>query len=281
MTARSALFLGALCFAQGPASSSEPVFPPEFSLDITAIIEPIAPGEGIGYSGIGFDGTNLWLSRWASGRITRISPAGAYIDSFEVPGLTGTRSMTWDGTHFWMANNTATLTRVDPVSRTVVGSINLPSAARYATFDASAASGQGGFWIGNFSDDIRLVNMQGNTLTTLPAANVVFTGRYGIALDPSPTNPALWAYFQGGENLVELGKITLPAGIGDPETFNLFPHLSPSTDSLAGGAFITSDLPGGHTTLLTLCQCAPGNIVLAVRLGDPAIFLDGFEAPGE
>lgn len=261
------------------AGGAEPVLPPEISMDITAIIEPNLPGEGVGYAGIGFDGTHYWLSRWASARFTRISTAGTYVDSFEIAGLTGTRAMTWDGTHFWMANNTTTLTRVDPVTRTVVASIPLPSQARYVSFDAAADGGLGGFWIGNFNDDIRLVSMQGVSLSTLPAANVLFTGRYGLALHDTGPSPQLWAYFQGGANNVELGSISLPDGTGNPLTTDLFPHLPAGTTGLAGGAFITGQLPGGGTFLLTLCQCSPNNILLGKRLVETQIFSNGFEEP--
>ena len=67
-----------LCINAGAA----PELPPAIKIDITAIVDPIAPGEGVGYAGIGFDGTNFWISRWASARFTRISPAGVFVDSF-------------------------------------------------------------------------------------------------------------------------------------------------------------------------------------------------------
>lgn len=249
------------------AAQANPVLPPEFSIDITAIVEPVAPGEGLGYAGIGFDGTHFWLSRWASARITRITPAGEFVDSFDIPGLTGTRAMTWDGTHFWMANNTTTLSRVDPNTQTVVSTITVPSTARYLSYDPTADNGQGGFWIGNFNDDIQLVNMLGVSLTVLPAAGIGFTGRYGVALDFAQANPKLWTYFQGGAGSnMELGSISLPDGTGSLETIDLFPFLAPSTSGLAGGAFITDLLPGGQKTLLTLCQCTPNNILLGTLL---------------
>lgn len=250
------------------SAHADPVLPPAFSIDITAVVDPVNPGEGVGYAGVGFDGTNFWVARWATARVTRISPAGAYVDSFDIPGLTGIRAMTWDGSHFWMSNNTSTLSRVDPVTRTVVGTLAVPVAARYVSFDADADNGQGGFWIGNFNDDILLVSMTGTTLATLPAASVAYAGRYGVALDPGNGNPGLWAYFQGGANAVELGRIDLPSGVGAPATTDLFPHLAPSTSGVAGGAFITSALPGGQKTLLTLCQCTPNNILLGIELQD-------------
>jgi hypothetical protein len=83
--------------------------------------------------------------------------------------------------------------------------------------------------------------------------------------------------FQGGTNNVELGSINLPDGVSNPVTIDLFPFLAPSTSGLAGGAFVTSLLPGGQKTLLALCQCDPGNILLGIELEEPLIFSDGFE----
>lgn len=256
---------------------ADPVLPPEITIDITAIIDVVAPGEGVGYAGIGFDGTHFWLTRWNSARVTRITPAGAFVDSFDIPGLANIRSMTWDGSQFWMANNTTTLTRVDPATRTVTGTISLPANSRYASYDPVANNSQGGFWIGNFSDDIRLVDMQGNLLEILPAASVGLTGRYGIALDRFGVNPKLWVYAQEIPNNVNVGSIRLPEGTGNEQRFDLFPYLAPSTSGLAGGAFITNLLPGGRPTLLTLCQCTPNNILLGTLLVDPEIFANGFE----
>jgi len=274
---RAASVFAAASLAFCLAAKADPVVPPAITIDITAIVEPVAPGEGVGYAAVGFDGINYWAARWASSRVTRISTAGAFVDSFDIEGLSGIRAMTWDGTHFWMANNTTTLWRVDPVTLSVLSTITLPVQSRYASFDPTADGGQGGFWIGNFSGDILLVSMQGVTLSTLPEANIGFSGRYGLALDRSGPSARLWTYFQGGTNNVEIGSISLPDGTSNPVTIDLFPYLAPSTSALAGGAFVTNLLPGGRQTLLTLCQCTPNNILLGIELEESLIFSDGFE----
>jgi hypothetical protein len=255
---------------------------PQSNIDVTALVDPIFPTEGVGYAGVGFDGTDFWLSRWASARITRISTSGAYVDSFDIPGLTGTRAMTWDGTHFWIANNTTTLSRVDPVSKTVVATITLPITTRYATFDPTADAGAGGFWIGNFSTDIVLVGMTGATLSTIPAATIGSTGRYGIAFDnvTEPT-PILWVFNQGGTNNVDIIIVDLPSGTPRAPALNLFPSLPGTTTSaLAGGIFLANGLPAGSKTLLAMVQGTPNNILATLSTSGPSapgIFLDGFE----
>ena len=209
---RPANILAAASLALCLAANANPVLPPEITIDITAIINPVAPGEGLGYQAIGFDGTNYWMARWGSSRVTRISTAGVFVDSFDIAGLSGIRSITWDGTHFWMANNTTTLTRVDPSTGTMLGTITVPVQSRYASYDPTADGGQGGFWIGNYTGDILLVSMQGTTLSTLPEANIGYSSRSGLALDRSGASPRLWTYFQGGTNNVD-GPAAIEIGI--------------------------------------------------------------------
>ena len=239
----------------------------QFTIDITTIIDAEIPGEGQGYAAVGFDGTNLWAARWASDRFTRITPAGAYVDSFVIPGLTGTRSMTWDGTHFWIGNATTTIYRVDPTTQMVDTTVTVPVEARYLTFDETADGGNGGFWLGNFNTDIIQIDMSGNLLATIPAATVGFQGRYGLAFDNvTDSGPILWVFFQEGANTTELGILELPSGNPKPDTQDLFPFMpAGSTSSLAGGIFLTSGLVSGENTLLALGQGTPVNAIMGFQ----------------
>ena len=58
-------------------------------------------------------GTEIWISRWSSNTLFRFDYTGAFIDSFVVAGVTGTRSMTTDGTVAYLALNTNQLKKVD------------------------------------------------------------------------------------------------------------------------------------------------------------------------
>lgn len=250
---------------------------PQFALDVTEIVEPHLPGEGVGYAAVGFDGTDYWIARWASSRFTRISQAGEYLDSFDIPNLSGTRSLTWDGTHFWAANNTTSLSRIDPVTRTVVATLTLPALTRYATYDATADAGAGGFWIGNYSSDVLLIDMSGNVLLTISAETVTFGGRYGAAVDNSGESPVLWFFYQGGANNVEIGAIDLPSGTPRAESLDLMAWVPNATSALAGGLFRTDALPGGPNLLLALAQGTPDNGLITVSIATRRIFNDGFE----
>jgi len=250
---------------------------PQFAVNVTQIVDPVLPGEGVGYAAVGFDGSDYWVARWASSRFTRISQAGAYLDSFDIPDLIGTRSLTWDGTHFWAANNTAVLSRIDPQTRTVVATLAVPTTVRYASYDATADGGAGGFWVGGYSTDLLLVDMTGNVLQTIAADTIGIGGRYGVAVDTTGDTAVLWVFYQGGTNNVQLGAIDLPEGTPRAESLDLLAFVPNATSALAGGLFRTSDLPDGQNRLLALAQGDPDNAFVAVRIIAPRIFADGFE----
>jgi hypothetical protein len=248
-----------LLLAFGFAGKSHAALSTQFSIDMTA-----ATGTA-GSAAVGFDGTHLWVAKWASADIVILLPNGTLVETFQVPGLTGTRSLSWDGSHFWVANNSTTVNRVDPVTRTITSSITVPLSTRYASFDPTANSGAGGLWIGNFNTDIVLVSLTGTTLTTLPASGFpAFTGRYSVVFDNTTGSaPFLWAFFQAGTAQTELGIIDLPSGTARSGTQNLAAGLA-STGTLAGGASLTTGLVSGQPTLLTMVQGVP-DILLGLQ----------------
>lgn len=268
------LFLALLVYAPANAQFE---LEPQFAVNVTQIVDPVLPGEGLGYAAVGFDGSDYWVARWASSRFTRISQAGAYLDSFDIPDLVGTRSLTWDGTHFWAANNTTVLSRIDPQTRTVVATLAVPAIVRYASYDATADGGAGGFWVGDFSSDLLLIDMAGNVLQTIAADTIGIFARYGVAVDTTGDTAVLWVFYQGGTNAVQLGAIDLPAGTPRTETLDLLAFVPNATSAVAGGLFRTSDLPDGQNLLLALAQGDPDNAIVAVRVFKPSIFADGFE----
>lgn len=223
----------------------------------------------VGHAAVGFDGTNLWVARWASDFIAILQPNGTLVETIQIPGLTGTRSLTWDGTHFWATNNTNILSRIDPTTRTVVSTIDVGTSTRYATFDPTANGGAGGFWTGNFNTDIVLVDMSGAVLQTLSAAGFPnMGGRYGIAFDnTSGPAPFLWVFFQGAPSNSSLGIIDLPGGTERAAIQDLFVGTG-LTSSLAGGIFLADGVLPGQRSLLAVLQGTPDNLLLGLEPAD-------------
>lgn len=183
-----------------------------FSYDITAA------GAGTGNAGVTPVGLNFWVSRWASDTIWTITAAGTVTGSFTVPGVTGVRSLTTDGSFVYAGANTSNIYKIDPATQTLASTISVPSVAniRYCTYDPTANSGQGGFWVGTWTTDFTLVSMTGAVLSSVPASSHGLTATYGLAFDgASPGGPYLWAFHQTGvtgTDLADLIQVNIASG---------------------------------------------------------------------
>ena len=231
------------------------------ALDITAEI----------IVGISATNTEIWCSTWnsmtsaASGKIIRFSKTGAYLGVHTVAttGFThaGFRALTFDGTYMWGAiSGSNNIRAIDTATRTVVAIVNtnaaLAGGVRWATYDASANSNAGGFWVGNFATEIKLVNkptftptpnpttaVTGAVLSTITAVTHGLGGMYGAAYDgTSPSGPYLWVNNQedpfnatnaSGAVIVQ---VQLPGGAMQPVSHDVETDLGVSPGaSVAGG----------------------------------------------
>ncbi len=210
-------------------------------------------------------GEAFWVSQWNSETLFSLDSAGNPIDTFTVAtgptNLSGTRSLTADDTSIYIANNTTTIHQIDPATRSRIGAINTTAIAgqgiRFATYDPSANNGNGGFWVGNFNTDIRLISRTGAVLQTITAATHGLGGMYGAAYDgQSLGGPYLWVFHQsngpssGTISALSLLKGGLPTG----EIRDASADLTMTSTELAGGLFISDDLIAGKRILGGMLQ---------------------------
>ena len=120
-------------------------------------------------------GTEWWVSQWNKDSIYTLSPTGAVTSAFRISGVgtttSGVRSITFDGTLLYLADNTTTIKCVDPATKTVVSTITavtLPFNCRAITYDPTIAGGAGGFWVSNFNTPIVQIDRNGNLLSSIP-----------------------------------------------------------------------------------------------------------------
>jgi len=225
---------------------------------------------GLGNAGAVYIPTlnQFWVSRWSTpaGRIYVVSTTGTIVDSFTTSGFTGTRNMVYDPVNNEVVCGAATniLYRVNPTTRATVGQITMPTniTARFITYDPSAASGAGGFWVGNWNTGnlhFYLVNRSGAQIGIIN--NTAITGVYGIAYDYwSPGGPYLWVWSQGQgqgfpQNIIQISVATgQPTGIQR----DVIPDIAPTqTAAIAGGLFITDQLMPGLLILGGVLQGSP------------------------
>lgn len=216
-----------------------------------------------GNAGAYWTGTEFWMSQWSTDTLARMNAAGQLIEIFTIPGVSGTRSITSDGTNIYLGLATDQIAIVDPVTKTLTGAITITGGAvgigsRVCTYDATLDGGNGGFYIGNFTSDIGVVSMTGATLAVIDQATHGRIGMYGGAVDNISTGgPYLWVFEQSGNpSDAMISQLALPAGTWTGVSFDVDADLG-LPGSLAGGLYIASGLVTGQNTIGGLAQGAP------------------------
>ena len=251
--------------------STNAMFDPLFNYDLEAQI-------GLnGNAGVAFINGQFWVSSWASADLHVLDSAGNYIETFTVPGVTGVRSITSDGTSLYMGAASTKIFEVNPVTRTLEGTIIITPTtdanARMCAFDPTLDGGNGGFWTANFSSDIASFDMNGNQLSLIPFAN--HGGAiYGGAVDlVTPGGPFLWIHDQGaggGQSLVT--QLQLPAGTvtGVAYDYNTSGQQPGGNTAIAGGLFISDQVVSGKTTVMGIGQGTPSDQLFGFELAGAA-----------
>lgn len=230
-----------------------------------------------GFAAVAWTGTEWWVAKWNKDSIFTLAPNGTLLTGFKIPGVgaptSGVRSITTDGTYLYMADNTTIVKKVDPVTKTVVSTINMSGIgfnSRAITYSPLTNGGAGGFWISNFGTAFVEVDLTGTVLNTIPLATHTLVGVYGIAIDTlSFGGPFLWAFDQaaGGvtANLVRLNLAT-----GTPtfviHNVNSDVGLSTPTIGIAGGMFITDSYVPGEFTIAGVLQDTASDVLFAYEL---------------
>jgi len=223
-----------------------------------------------GNAGVVYFNGEFWVSAWASDVIHVLDPNGSYIESFTIPGLSGSRSFTTDGTSIFAGTAANQIYEIDPVNRTLVGTINIsPSTdatARMVTYDETLDGGNGGFWTGNFTSDIASFNMTGTQLSVIPQGTHGIAGIYGGAVDNlSAGGPFLWVHAQGAAGMSDVIQLQLPAGTPTGVVFDA--HTISQPAAIAGGLFISEDVVADKVTIVGVAQGTP-DILFGIELID-------------
>ncbi|MDP4174652.1 MAG: M6 family metalloprotease domain-containing protein [Bacteroidota bacterium] len=215
------------------------------------------------------DLNEFWTSRWASALLHRWSKTGTLLEQFSISGVSGVRGLTYDGNYVYASTNSTTIYIIDPKTKTLTGTIQAPMAARFVTYDPTANSGQGGFWIGNFDTDLYLISKSGTILRTIPYANLGSTSNYGAAYDGvSKGAPYIWLASQGSTQRISQISLTtgLPTGIEHDLASDIGSGMS---NILSGGLFVTTGIVSGKATIGGVLQGSP-DLLYGYQLCDTA-----------
>jgi hypothetical protein len=128
-----------------------------FTLDLTA-----ATG-GSANSGVEFDGTYFYTTRWDSNLMYKYDINGNLLEEFTIPGVWGIRDLAFDGTYMYGGYSSTTILKMDFNTKTVVGTIPSPVQVGYIAYDMAHDA----FWCGDWYDNPTLVSRNGTTLGTI------------------------------------------------------------------------------------------------------------------
>lgn len=259
----SALPLGA--FAQNQFSDAAPVNAQQVGTsdraqwDVQLFVDPNQIT--VSLAGVYWTGTEFWLSKWSDDSLFTANASGVKTSGFVIPGISATRSITSDGTFLYLSNNSNTIYKVNPSTKTLVSSFTSSASGttRYISYDPTLNSGAGGFWTGNFATDWVAISTSGAVLSTIAQSTHGLSGVYGLVYDQyTPGGPYLWASDQSGANsvmLIQHSVLGVPTGLSYDPTGDI-----PVTPGIAGGAFACNNFVSGTASLGLLSQ----NVALLV-----------------
>lgn len=247
-----------------------------FDIQFAAFLDS-AVSASSGFVGVAWTGTEWWVSKFSKDSLFTLSPSGVLTSAFRIPGVgtttSGVRSMTFDGTYLYMADNTSIIKKVDPITKALVSTINVSSIgfnARSITYCPASNNNAGGFWISNFGSPLVEVDLTGTVLTSIPQSIHTLVGVYGIAYDElSPGGPFLWAFDQTATGTqANLVRLQLPQGAPTFVNHNVNGDVGLLTPSgaTAGGLFITDSFVPGEFTIAGVLQDTTCDILFAYEL---------------
>ncbi len=249
---------------------------------LTYNIEVIAPtglwdvvwtfeGPRSGQPGIETDGSNFYCPQWDGDTITRFDMDGGNATDFIISGVSNLRDLAYDGTYFYGAAADMDLKVMDLENEILINSITAScdgvTGIRHIAFDPNLDAGNGGFWIGNWSE-LGAIDMDGNELIANVGGN---ESCYGSAYDDSdPENPVLWLFQQVGAEEVTFVEFDI-----NTLTFTGFTHEASDvpgfeSGSIAGGACTWDDPVTGYKLLIGNIQQDPNlNFAYVISSGNP------------
>lgn len=222
-----------------------------------------------GNAGVCFFNNQFWVSRWATDSILILDLTGTVVSRFTVPGITGIRSFTTDGTSIYAGINTNSIKKIDPITKTLVSSITAPVAAvRSLTYDATVTGG--GFWASTWTTDITQFDMSGVTANIVSAGSHLLTGMYGTAFDNTTIGgPYLWVFDQAisasQSDIVQINVATqMQTGVVH-DVMSDVGAVAADTSGLAGGLFFYTQ--SGVLTVIGVLQGSPTNRLFGYEVG--------------
>lgn len=233
----------------------------QFDYDATTVTGAAGNAGALFFDNAAAGGKQFWTSRWASNVLHRWNVNGTLIEQFTITGVTGVRGMTYDGQYIYASSNSATIYKIDPVTKTLVSTITCqsPVTTRVIVYDPV----RDGFWVSNFADNLSCVNRSGSVIATIPATQLV--AKYGGAYDRyTPGGPYMWIWDQtntAGGTPQPVYQVNLNTLAFTGTTFDILTRVTTGgATPIAGGLFIATGIVPGKVTIGGLLQGVPDRL---------------------
>jgi len=196
--------------------------------------------------GAEFDGSFFYVTSTLSNLIYKYDSSGNLITTFSIPGISGLKEISYDGTFMYGGTGSSTIYQMDFVSQTLIGNISSPFDVRHIAYDEINDA----FWIGSWSGALALISRTG---TVMNIFSFPLTTVSGIAYDNvSSGGPYLWFFDRGG---VSPGpqlilQFHIASGTFTGINHNVLSDVGTGQlDAIAGGLFSTQELITGTFSL--------------------------------
>ncbi|MDT3696840.1 MAG: T9SS type A sorting domain-containing protein [Ignavibacterium sp.] len=247
---------------ESPIPVTEATWDVEFDYDATVVTGAAGNAGAIYIPTLG----KFWTTRWATAVAHQWNSDGTLDVQFNLP-FTGTRGMAFDGQFIYCSINTSTVQIVDPVTKSLIGTIPVnaaPNGARSIAYNPDGDGGLGSIIVGNWTSpnlNFYEFSMSGALLRTIAST---VTGVYGIAYDNwSVGGPFLWVWSQGAgagtaQNIMQMDYTT---GTYTGVQHDVISDVGlGNAQGIAGGLFVTDDLVPGKAILGGLLQGTPDKL---------------------
>ncbi|NVO20632.1 MAG: carboxypeptidase regulatory-like domain-containing protein [Bacteroidetes bacterium] len=217
------------------------------------------PTTSAGQAAVSSDGLFIYTADWNSASFHKYELSGNWISDFTIAGAGQIRDFDYANGVFYATNNTSDILKLDLLNQSLLGTINttLPY-LRHIAFDHALDGGNGGFWVGGFSDENQ-VTMNGSLIQSLNSFSL--TSCSGSAMDTiTPGGPYIWYFDQGG-NGADIYQFDVYANqfTGFVQDATTLPGYQ---SGLSGGLDFQSVIVSGRPVLIGSIQQSPNLIFL-------------------
>ena len=191
-------------------------------------------GTSAGQQAVATDGNYIYTASWQSSptgghTFYQYTLDGTFVEGFEIPGATGIRDITTDGTYFYATSGGAQIFKLDLTGRTLVGTINCSGlTSRHISYDPV----RNGLWCGNWST-LDLYDMNGAHIQSAAAPSSAYGSTYFVD-DNNVEHLFLFCQPNSDAKVYDYNIATNT--ISSSPIFDF--AATPGFDGIAGGCFI-------------------------------------------